>query len=231
MMSCRSPPLAVSASRIALRASSMLGSGGERRMPFVISSSAASEPSALAAERVDEALAQVPQRLDPDLAVGVDLGAADDLREVAERVAAGAGVRAARAGRGGIGGAAADRAVDRLGAGDVRLRVRRLAEVDVAADVGVVGLEPLTGQQVLGVPVAPRLAHRAGVRGVERADAVAVDDEAVRQAVRVLVPDRRGVVAEIVELREPVQVLEQVQLHRRRLAVGRRVHVRVVDVV
>jgi hypothetical protein len=45
------------------------------------------------------------------------------------------------------------------------------------------------------------------------------------------VPDRRGVVAEVVELRQRVEVLEQVQLHRRRLAVGRRVHVRVVDVV
>ena len=113
----------------------------------------------------------------------------------------------------------------------MRRRVGRLAEIDVAAVVGVVGLEPLAGQQVLGVPVAPGLAHRARVRAVDGADAVLVGDQAVGEPVRVLVPDRRGVVAEVVELRQRVEVLEQVELHRRRLAVGRRVHVRVVGVV
>ena len=61
------------------------GSGGESRMPSVTS---------VSARRVGRRRrpAQVPQRLGPDLAVRVDLGAADDLAEVAEREAAGGGV-------------------------------------------------------------------------------------------------------------------------------------------
>ena len=80
-------------------------------------------------------------------------------------------------------------------------------------------------QSLHASPIAPACGD------VERADAVLVDHEAVGEAVGVLVPDRRGVVAVVVELRQLVQVLEQIQLQRRRLAVGRRVHVRVVDVV
>ena len=52
-------------------------------------------------------------------------------------------------------------------------------------------------QEVERVPVAPRLAHGAGVRGRQGARAVVVGDETVGEAVRVLVPDRAGVVAAV----------------------------------
>ena len=201
-MSCRAPPLsAVSACRIALRMSSMLGSGGDRRMPIVISASAASEPGLVAAERSTSAWRRshsVWTQISPSEWTS---GPAATLAEVAERVAARPGGDAA--GAGGLGSAEPPPTGQSIASERVAWRdgVGGLAEVDLAGEVGRVGLEPLADQQVLGVPVAPRLAHRAGVRVVERADAVLVDDEAVGEAVRVLVPDRRRVVAVVVEER------------------------------
>ena len=71
-------------------------------------------------------------------------------------------------------------------------------------------------------PIAPACAV------FKRADAVGVDDEPVREPVRVLVVEHRRVAAagDGAEGRPP-----QVHLHDRRLALGRREHVRVVGVV
>ena len=56
-----------------------------------------SEPAGSSPVAGDQRAPQVPQRLHPDLAVGVDLGRAGHVAEVAERVAAGAGGDAAGA--------------------------------------------------------------------------------------------------------------------------------------
>ncbi len=126
----------------------------------------------------------------------------------------------------------ADLAVERLrpdqvvAAGDV-------VALEYVCHAGVVGHEALADEEVLGVPVAPRLAHRAGLDVAERRVAVGVDDEPVREAVRVLVVDDASLVA-AVHLEERVgreRPVEQVHLRPRREAVGRRVEVRVVDVV
>ena len=167
----------------------------------------------VAADRV----AQVPQRLRPDLAVEVDLGSPGDLPEVGVRVAAAA--RALRHGR-------AHRAVDRLRADGVRGLVDVVPDVDLARRRGV-GHQVVAHEQVHRVPVAPALPHRARLRARQRAGPVVVHDQAVGQPVRVLVPDDRGRVAPVdgAERR-----LEQVQLHRRLPALGQRQHVGVVDV-
>jgi hypothetical protein len=160
----------------------------------------------------------------------VHLGDAADLAEVAVGVAAGAGC--GRAGAGARGGA--DRAVERLG-GDQVLA----AELDVLADDQLarrrrVALEALADQEVERVPVAPRLAHRAGLDVAEGGVAVGVDHQAVGQAVGVLVVDDVGLVG-AVGLQERVgpvgRVVPQVHLHPRRDAVGRGGEVGVVDVV
>ena len=82
-----------------------------------------------------------------------------------------------------------------------------------------------------------RLAHRAGLHVAEGRGPGRVDDQPVGQAVGVLVVDGVGLVADVgrrervaVGVRRARLVL-QVHLHRRRLAVGRGVHVGVVDVV
>ena len=183
------------------------GSGGAIRMPSVIE-----RLREVGAERG----AQVPQRLAPDLAVGVDLGPVLDRAEVAVRVAA---VRARRR-RG------ADRAVERL-----RPQLPRRG-VDVVADVHLprrrqVAEQVEAGHQVERVPVAPALPHRAGLRARQRGRAVAVGDQPARQAVRVLVPDDGRRVARVDAAEAGPG--EAVQLHRRGRAVGQRRHARVVE--
>ena len=144
----------------------------------------------LGAERV----AQVPQRLAPDLAVGVHLGAADDLAEVAVGVAAGP---RAGASPGQPGAGRADRAVDRLACGSGRRPRRRTRPSRTSPCAAVSRCEALVDQEVERVPVAPRLAHRAGLDVAERRVAVGVDDEPVGQAVGVLVVDDVGLVAAV----------------------------------
>ena len=119
-----------------------------------------------------------------------------------------------------------------LGAGLHAVGVQ--AQEHVAVGARVVRLQAVPDEEVLRVPVAPGLAHRARLRRVERAEALVVDHEPVREAVRVLVVEDVGAVvavdgAERHEARQ--QRLEQVHLHDRRRPVGRRAHVRVVDVV
>ena len=77
------------------------------------------------------------------------------------------------------------------------------------------------------IPVAPRLAHRAGLRRCRASAAVGVDDEPVREAVRVLVVDDVAsspplTVRERVRRRRRAGIVEEVHLHPRRHAVGRR---------
>ena len=199
------------------------GLAGESSMARV--TRASTEPAA-------QLLAQIPQRLDPDLAVGVHLGTADDLAEVAVRVATGSG--AGRAGA--VGRRGPDRTVDGLGPDEVVAPADVLADAEFAVGLGVLH-EPLLGQEVHRVPVAPGLTHRTGLDVAERGDAVGVDDESVGQAVGVLVVDDVRLVAgvageERVLVRERGPgLVEQVHLHARRDAVRRCAHVGVVDVV
>ena len=112
-------------------------------------------------------------------------GHPEDVAEVAERVAAGTGGRGAGARR---------RRRRRPGSRSARERRRSLparlvtGEMDVG-DAGRVGAGCLGSSVVERVPVAPCLAHRAGMRGVEGAEALGVGHEAARHAVRVLVVD------------------------------------------
>src|SRR6185369_7348453 len=135
-------------------------------------------------------LAQIPQRLAPDLAVGVHLGPADDPAEVAVGVTAGAGAGRARAQR----RRAANGAVHGLGTDEVVAPTDVVADPDVTIG-GRVRLESLVVEEVHRVPVAPRLAHRTGLDVAERRYAIGVDDQAVGQAVGVLVVDDVRLVA------------------------------------
>ena len=139
--------------------------------------------------RRDQRLAQVPERLDPDLAVGMHLWESDDLPEVAVGVAAGPGSGRARAG----GRARAHGAVEGLGAnGGVHVGGR----ADLAGR-GRVGLEARGRQVVLGVEVAPRLAHGARLGAIEGPETGGIGDQPVGQPVRVLVVDDVRVVSAV----------------------------------
>src|SRR5262249_1346071 len=129
-------------------------------------------------QRYAERLAEVPQRLGPDLTVGVHLRRADDLAEVAVRVPARTRTRRTRA----LGRRAADRAVRRLGTDQVLAGAHVLADAYVAVGVRVVVLQAQVDQEVEGVPVAPRLAHRTGLDVAQRGHAGRVDDQPVGQA-------------------------------------------------
>ena len=124
----------------------------------------------------------------PDLAVGVHLGPPRDLAEVAVGVAARAGVAGARAAR---------RGRRRPGSRSPRCGSGRsppstyLPTSSSPAVAGVACSRPVVDEVVHRVPVAPGLAHRAGLLAVERRVAVGVDDQPVRQPVRVLVVDDR----------------------------------------
>src|SRR5262249_50784632 len=127
---------------------------------------------------------QVPQGLDPDLAVGVHLGTTPDLAEVAVRVTTGAGARTPRT----HARRCAHGTVDRLGTDKVGSATDVIADADLTRRGGV-RLESLIQEEVQGVPVAPRLAHRAGLYVAERRVTERVDHEPVGQSVRVLVVD------------------------------------------
>ena len=180
-------------------------------------------------------VAQRPEGLSPDLAVGVHLGGTEDLGVVGVGVAALVAVEATRAPGPGRG----RRAVDALGpdqpaASTVATVVLEQVEVGLAL---AVDLETVADQAVGGVPVAPGLTHRAALDRAERGVARDVDHQSVGQAVGVLVVDRPGLVAGVGgRERVPVRVggaglVLQVHLHRRWGAVGRGVHVGVVDVI
>ena len=182
----------------------------------------------------DQRGAQVPQRLGPDLAVGVLLRPLVHLAEVAEREAAVAGAADAPGTPLVVG---ADGTVERLEARRREHRVRVHADVHLAVG-GRVDLQFLAVQQIERIPVAQALAERRAVRARQRTRAVSVRYQPVAQPVRVLVPDGRRVVAAVDvaqaerdRRRRRGVGLEQVQLHPRRLAVGRRRHIGVVEVV
>ena len=119
----------------------------------------------------------------------------------------------------------ADRAVERLGADQVLAARRRTGRRAPRRSPWCRSMQPLVDQEVHGVPVAPRLAHRAGLDVAQRRDAVGVDDQAVGQAVGVLVVDDVGLVAAVggderVLRRSGAGLVEQVHLHPRRLPSG-----------
>ena len=146
----------------------------------------------------DQRLPERPQRLRPDLAVGVHLGARGDLAEVG--VGEAARPAQGRIGRPPVAGSPPTpcRARSRAAgcAGRPRCRCRgsaRRARPGCRCRPGGPRHEV-----VHRVEVARALAQRAALGGVERAEARGVGDEAVREPVRVLVEDHGGVVRAVV---------------------------------
>ena len=92
--------------------------------------------------------------------------------------------------------ARADLAVERLGPDKV-VAARDVVALEDVGHARRVGHEALVDEEVLGVPVAPRFAHRAGLDVAERRVSVGVDDEPVREAVGVLVVDDVRLVAAV----------------------------------
>ena len=119
------PKFTRSAWMIAFRMSRYEGAGGDSSMPRVTS---------VSVDDRAERLTDLPERLQPDLAVGVHFGAAGHLAEVAVRVAAGAGALGAAAWSG-----RADRAVDRLGAD---IPSNEIAPITTSPTAAVSGLNP-----------------------------------------------------------------------------------------
>ena len=180
----RPRPRTTSACRIALRMSRKDGSGGDRRMPSVTSR---------ARVRRADRTPQVPQRLGPDLAVAVHLGLAVDLAEVAVREAARAG---------GTGGAGTGRAEAPTGQSSAWLRIKcatrsMYSPMSISPDAAVSTAKPAPTRKSFAYqsPQPSPIAPACGA--FKRADAAGVDHEPVREPVRVLVVEDRGVVAAV----------------------------------
>src|SRR5258706_622547 len=176
-----------------------------------------------------ELVTQVPQRLPPDLAVGVDLRCARYLPEVAVIEAASAGCHAARTP---LRCRLPDLAVDRLKTDQVLAAPDVLADADVR-DASHIGLEALLLEEVVGVPITPGLAHRACLNTAQGGEAVLVDYQAVGEAMRVLVVNDPRFVRPVRRDERVTGIareMPEIHLHAGAEAVGGRRHVRIVDV-
>ena len=189
---------------IALRMSRNVGSSGARRSPPVMYARARLEAVRLAV-RGDERGPERPQRLPPDLAVGVRprgrSGSCRSRRSGSRPASAAGDARAAR------------RVVRRLHRAVHALGADRARVVSDAADVATRRRArrparrcPARGRLRLGqvvhrVEVAGALGDRARLRADQRAEALRVGDEPLAEPVGVLVVDHRRVLRAVVARR------------------------------
>ncbi len=169
---------------------------------------------------------ELPERLEPDLAVGVHLGPRRDVAEVG--VGEPTGPRATGC-VGAVRGSSLDLAVGVLEPHALATRDPD-AHRDVRATWGI-GLIPGAHERVERIPVAPPLGERAGLLAVEGFGAVGHGDQAAGEAVRVLVEDDGRVIRSVSggKLRQRARGPEEVQGHPCGVPVGRGVHRGVVE--
>ena len=170
----------------------------------------------------EQPVAQLPQRLAQDLAVVVLLRLGVDLAVLGVREPAVLGAEPA------VRVHDADRAVDRHLAAHAGLE-QVAADPHLARDRGV-GDQVAPDEVVEREEVGQRLVEGGRLAQVEGPPAGGVDHRAADEAVPVLVVDDRGVV-DRVERRVLVELVEEVGVEPRAVALGRHEHAGVVDVL